>query len=173
LIEISCLFSYVNLIIDWDILFVFLCEFNHWLRYPVCFLTLIEISCLFSYVNLIIDWDFLFVFLCEFNHWLRYPVCFQPQVKPINRYAPAPDLTLVYHPTPTLEDLGLTSYLDSPPSSPRAVSPERESQAVLPHQATRKTMTIQQYKSTVTKPDKLEGRPHALSSTKTVSTLRR
>eukprot|EP00105_Crassostrea_gigas_P040771 XP_019924919.1 PREDICTED: uncharacterized protein LOC105333490 [Crassostrea gigas] len=33
----------------------------------------------------------------------------------------------MYHPTPTLEDLGLTSYLDSPPSSPRAVSPARDS----------------------------------------------
>ena len=31
----------------------------------------------------------------------------------------------MYHPTPTLEDLGLTSFLDSPPSSPRALSPAR------------------------------------------------
>ncbi|XP_061192885.1 uncharacterized protein LOC133201072 [Saccostrea echinata] len=50
----------------------------------------------------------------------------EPQVKPINRYAPPDYMILMYHPTPTLEDLGLTSYLDSPPSSPRARSPARE-----------------------------------------------
>ncbi|XP_062597711.1 uncharacterized protein LOC134259128 [Saccostrea cucullata] len=50
----------------------------------------------------------------------------EPQVKPINRYAPPDYMTLMYHPTPTLEDLGLTSYLDSPPSSPRSRSPARE-----------------------------------------------
>ncbi|XP_062603047.1 uncharacterized protein LOC134264779 [Saccostrea cucullata] len=53
-------------------------------------------------------------------------VYFQPQVKPINRYAPPDYMTIMYHPTPTLEDLGLTRYLDSPPSSPRATSPVRE-----------------------------------------------
>nr|XP_019924918.2 uncharacterized protein LOC109619407 [Crassostrea gigas] len=37
----------------------------------------------------------------------------------------------MYHPTPTLEDLGLTSYLDSPPSSPRAMSPVRESEQIV------------------------------------------
>uniref|UniRef100_K1RJC1 Uncharacterized protein n=1 Tax=Magallana gigas TaxID=29159 RepID=K1RJC1_MAGGI len=55
------------------------------------------------------------------------PVRKQPQVKPIDKYAPPDYLTIMYHPTPTLEDLGLTSYLDSPPSSPRAVSPARDS----------------------------------------------
>ncbi|XP_062611007.1 uncharacterized protein LOC134272856 [Saccostrea cucullata] len=50
----------------------------------------------------------------------------EPQVRPINRYAPPDYMTLMYHPTPTLEDLGLTSYLDSPPSSPRTRSPARE-----------------------------------------------
>ncbi|XP_061187858.1 uncharacterized protein LOC133195893 [Saccostrea echinata] len=52
----------------------------------------------------------------------------EPQVKPINRYAPPDYMTIMYHPTPTLEDLGLTSYLDSPPSSPRARSPAREAE---------------------------------------------
>ncbi|XP_061187312.1 adhesive plaque matrix protein-like [Saccostrea echinata] len=52
----------------------------------------------------------------------------EPQVKPINRYAPPDYMTIMYHPTPTLEDLGLTSYLDSPPSSPRARSPARETE---------------------------------------------
>ncbi|XP_056006852.1 uncharacterized protein LOC130050668 [Ostrea edulis] len=50
----------------------------------------------------------------------------EPQVKPINRYAPPEYITLQYHPTPTLEDLGLTSYLDSPPSSPRATSSDQD-----------------------------------------------
>ncbi|XP_062596316.1 uncharacterized protein LOC134257735 [Saccostrea cucullata] len=39
-------------------------------------------------------------------------------------------MTLMYHPTPTLEDLGLTSYLDSPPSSLRTRSPAREEKTV-------------------------------------------
>lgn len=56
------------------------------------------------------------------------PVRKQPQVKPIDKYAPPDYLTIMYHPTPTLEDLGLTSYLDSPPSSPRAVSTARYSE---------------------------------------------
>nr|XP_034323441.1 uncharacterized protein LOC117688856 [Crassostrea gigas] len=56
------------------------------------------------------------------------PVRKQPQVKPIDKYAPPDYLTIMYHPTPTLEDLGLTSYLDSPPSSPRALSPVRYSE---------------------------------------------
>lgn len=47
----------------------------------------------------------------------------QPQVNPIDKYAPPDYLTIMYqyHPTPTPEDLGLISYLDSPPSSTRAV----------------------------------------------------
>ncbi|XP_052692043.1 uncharacterized protein LOC128170129 [Crassostrea angulata] len=56
------------------------------------------------------------------------PVRKEPQVKPIDKYAPPDYLTIMYHPTPTLEDLGLTSYLDSPPSSPRPLSPVRDSE---------------------------------------------
>ncbi|XP_034323441.2 uncharacterized protein [Magallana gigas] len=56
------------------------------------------------------------------------PVRKEPQVKTIDKYAPPDYLTIMYHPTPTLEDLGLTSYLDSPPSSPRPLSPARDSE---------------------------------------------
>nr|XP_034323380.1 uncharacterized protein LOC105332661 [Crassostrea gigas] len=59
------------------------------------------------------------------------PVRKEPQVKPIDKYAPPDYLTIMYHPTPTLEDLGLTSYLDSPPSSPRAMSPVRDSEQIV------------------------------------------
>ncbi|XP_065932775.1 uncharacterized protein [Magallana gigas] len=59
------------------------------------------------------------------------PVRKQPQVKPIDKYAPPDYLTIMYHPTPTLEDLGLTSYLDSPPSSPRAMSPVRDFEQIV------------------------------------------
>eukprot|EP00105_Crassostrea_gigas_P016302 XP_011433636.2 PREDICTED: uncharacterized protein LOC105332661 [Crassostrea gigas] len=59
------------------------------------------------------------------------PVRKEPKVKPIDKYAPPDYLTIMYHPTPTLEDLGLTSYLDSPPSSPRAMSPVRDPEQIV------------------------------------------
>ena len=46
-------------------------------------------------------------------------------MKLIDKYSCPDYVELMYHPTPTLEDLGLTSFLDSPPSSPRALSPAR------------------------------------------------
>ncbi|XP_062607592.1 uncharacterized protein LOC134269420 [Saccostrea cucullata] len=68
----------------------------------------------------------------------------EPQVKPINRYAPPDYMTLMYHPTPTLEDLGLTSYLDSPPSSPRTRSPARgEKRRILNQSESRQGVSYQ------------------------------
>ncbi|XP_052679688.1 uncharacterized protein LOC128160408 [Crassostrea angulata] len=75
------------------------------------------------------------------------PVRKQPQVKPIDKYAPPDYLTIMYHPTPTLEDLGLTSYLDSPPSSPRAMSPVRYSEQSVTAAASKHEQT---YKTTAT-----------------------
>lgn len=75
------------------------------------------------------------------------PVRKQPQVKPIDKYAPLDYLTIMFHPTPTLEDLGLTSYLDIPPSSPRAVSPARDSEQSVTAAASEHEQT---YKTTAT-----------------------
>ncbi|XP_048754999.2 uncharacterized protein LOC125665992 [Ostrea edulis] len=77
----------------------------------------------------------------------------EPQVKPINRYAPTEYITLQYHPTPTLEDLGLTSYLDSPPSSPRATSSDQD----LGHVSTSTSMIT-----------RMAEKPQAISASETV-----
>uniref|UniRef100_K1P895 MAM domain-containing protein n=1 Tax=Magallana gigas TaxID=29159 RepID=K1P895_MAGGI len=77
------------------------------------------------------------------------PVRKEPKVKPIDKYAPPDYLTIMYHPTPTLEDLGLTSYLDSPPSSPRAMSPVRDPEQIVTAATTEITIPDQDVKPAV------------------------
>ncbi|XP_078330999.1 uncharacterized protein LOC144624851 [Crassostrea virginica] len=70
----------------------------------------------------------------------------EPQVKLIDKYSCPDYVELMYHPTPTLEDLGLTSFLDSPPSSPRALSPARatkQTDVAAAANKTRQTMTTE------------------------------
>nr|XP_022308118.1 uncharacterized protein LOC111114120 [Crassostrea virginica]XP_022308125.1 uncharacterized protein LOC111114120 [Crassostrea virginica] len=69
----------------------------------------------------------------------------EPQVKLIDKYSCPDYVELMYHPTPTLEDLGLTSFLDSPPSSPRALSPARatkQTDVAAAANKTQQTMTM-------------------------------
>lgn len=54
--------------------------------------------------------------------------CNQPQLEYFNSDALPDFLTAKYHRTPTLEDVGLTSYLDSPPSTPTYLLPALKSE---------------------------------------------
>ncbi|XP_061184894.1 uncharacterized protein LOC133192903 [Saccostrea echinata] len=87
----------------------------------------------------------------------------EPRVIPINRYAPPDYMKIMYHPTPTLEDLGLTSYLDSPPSSPRATSPVRESTATSDQETTQALSGNGLSMPTLIMPKQMTERPQTVS----------
>lgn len=57
--------------------------------------------------------------------------CKHPQLEYFNSDALPDFLTAKYHPYPSLEDVGLASYLDSPPSTPTYLLPALKSEQSL------------------------------------------
>eukprot|EP00105_Crassostrea_gigas_P038653 XP_019922801.1 PREDICTED: uncharacterized protein LOC109617100 [Crassostrea gigas] len=66
----------------------------------------------------------------DFVHLQKHG-CKQPQLEYFNSVALPDFLTAKYHPTPTLEDVGLNSYLYSPPSTPTYLLPALKSEKSL------------------------------------------